>query len=186
MLLVGWGLARVGAAWHQPQSFRKHMKPVKLSDLMEALEFDMPDHLSRVDVQEGRVVLVERSVLNAAEEGDEELLRRLPEWQKAEADIARAIAEDPGDRFVDAPDRFEFHEYHQMERFIRAVDDDEAAEQLWRAIKGKGAFRYFKDTAHRLGLLDDWFRYRANAMKEFVIAWAERNHVPFEDDVRNE
>jgi hypothetical protein len=34
-----------------------------------------------------------------------------------------------------------------MERFIGTVENAEAAEQLWRAIKGKGAFRYFKDTA---------------------------------------
>jgi hypothetical protein len=45
-----------------------------------------------------------------------------------------------------------------MERFICTVADGQAADQLWRAIKGKGAFRYFKDTAHRLDLLKQWFQ----------------------------
>jgi Uncharacterised protein family (UPF0158) len=97
--------------------------------------------------------------MSAVEEGDEDLLRGLADWQQEEVEIARAMVEDSGERFVDAPAKFDFHEYRQMERFIGTVEDSEAAEQLWRAIKGKGAFRYFKDTANRLGLLQQWYRY---------------------------
>ncbi len=160
------------------------MKPIKLSELIKALEFDFEESVTRVDLQNGCVVTVDRTVLSAAEEGDEEALKELPEWEKKEVEIARAMAEDTGKRFVSAPGKFDFHEYSQMERFIRTVEDAEIAEQLWRAIKGKGAFRYFKDTASRLGLLDRWFRYRDDAMKEFVIGWAEAHNVAYEDDVK--
>lgn len=88
------------------------------------------------------------------------------------------------DRF-DAPDKFDFHEYRHMERFIGTVENADAAEQLWRAIKGKGAFRYFKDTASRLGVLERWFQYREEATRELVVSWAEANNVPVEDDVTN-
>ena len=71
-----------------------------------------------------------------------------------------------------------------MERFIGTVENTDAAEQLWRAIKGKGAFRYFKDTASRLGVLERWFQYREEAMREFVVSWAEANNVPCEDDLK--
>src|SRR5437588_8802737 len=54
-----------------------------------------------------------------------------------------------------------------------------------RRSKGKGAFRYFKDTADRLGLLNRWFQYRNDAVKEFVVEWAEDNNVPYEDDVKH-
>jgi hypothetical protein len=148
----------------------KPVKPIKLSELIDALEFDSEEHVQRVDLHKGRVVMVERSVLSALEEGDEEMLSDLPEWQKEQVEIGRAMVEDSGERFVDAPDKFEFHEYRQMERFIGTVADPEAADQLWRAIKGKGAFRYFKDTASRLGLLDAWYAYRDATMKEFVVA----------------
>lgn len=141
-----------------------------------------PTHITRFDRQTGRVVSVDRDVMSGAEEGDEERLLGLPELQKEEVEIARAICDDNNERFINAPDKFDFHEYRHMERFIETVEDGETAEALWRAIKGKGAFRYFKDTADRLGLLDRWFRYRDGAMKEFVIAWAEANNVPFEDD----
>ena len=64
---------------------------------------------------------------------------------------------------------------------MKETDD---AEQLWGAVKGKGAFRYFKDTASRLGLLEERSRYRDEAMKEFILAWAEARNVPFLADLR--
>ena len=158
-------------------------KPVKLSDLIQVLEMDMPEHITRVDLQDGRVVTVLKFMMSAMEEGDEASLDDLPDWQQPEVEIARAIMGDPGGRFMHAPDRFEFHEYRQMELFIETLYDSEAAEQLWRAIRGKGAFRYFKDTAHRLGLLEEWYAYRENAMKEFIQDWAEANQIPVEDDL---
>lgn len=162
------------------------MKAVKLSDLIEALEFDSDQHVTRVDLQNGCVVTVTGEVFSAVEEDDEEAQEDLPDWQKEELEIAQAIVADSGERFVDAPDKFEFHEYRQMERFIGQVEDTKAAEQLWRAIKGKGAFRYFKDTASRLGLLQQWYQYRDEALKQFVRDWAEFHRVPVSDDTQPE
>lgn len=156
----------------------------KLSDLMDALEFESPDYVTRYDREAGRIVMVEESVLRNVEEGDEGALADLAKWHDEELEIARAIVADTSDRFIAPPDRFEFHEYRQLERFISTLADQTASEQLWRAIKGKGAFRYFKDTLHRLGLQEQWYRYRERAMKEFVIDWAKDNQVPYEDDSR--
>ena len=160
------------------------MKPVKLSELIEALEFDSDEYTNRVDLQNGCVVRLPNSLLSAAEEGDEEALDSLADWEKEEVEIAKAIVADSGERFVDAPDKFDFHEYRHMERFIGTVENTETAEQLWRAIKGKGAFRYFKDTASRLGLLKQWYQYRDDALKEFVLEWAEAHQVPIMDDTK--
>jgi len=159
--------------------------PAKLSDLMDALLFESEETVTQYDRETGRMVMVERSVLSAIEEGDEESLSDLRDWQKEQVEIARAIAADSGERFIAPPDKFDFHEYRHMERFIGRVENGEHAEQLWRAIKGKGAFRYFKDTASRLGLLDQWYRYRDDAMKQFVLEWAEANNVPCEDDMKD-
>jgi hypothetical protein len=158
------------------------MKPVKLSELIDALEFDSDEYACRIDLQNGTVVRVDRSLLNVAEEGDEDALENRPDWEKEDAEIAKAIAADSGKRFVAAPDKFNFHEYRQMESFIGTVEDRAAAEELWRAIRGKGAFRYFKDTAARLGLLKQWYQYRDNAMEQHVRDWAEAHQVPIEDD----
>ena len=159
------------------------MKPIKLSELIEAVEFDSDEYGSWVDLQTGTLVRVEDAVLNAVEENDDDLLENLPDWQKPEIEIARAVLADSGERFVDPPDKFDFNEYSHMERFIGTIEDAAAAEQLWQAIKGKGAFRYFKDTAHRLGVLKKWYAYRSSAQKEFVRDWAEANQIPVEDDM---
>ena len=161
------------------------MKPAKLSELMEALEFDSDEHVTRVDLQNGGVVMVDQSLFSAVEEADEDALGDLPDWQKAQVEIARAIVADSGERFLDAPDKFDFHEYRHLERFIGTVASAEAAEQLRQAIKGKGAFRYFKDTASRLGLLEQWYRYRDAVLKEFVVEWAEAKNVPYIDDLKD-
>lgn len=157
--------------------------PPTLSDLTEALEFDIPTHIMLFDRQTGRMVSVDRDVMNGVEEEDKERLDGLPDWQKDEVEIARAVCADNGERFINGPSKFDFHEYSYMERFIETIEDEETAEALWHAIKGSGAFRRFTDTADRLGLLDRWFRYRDAAMKAFVIEWAEANNVPFEDDL---
>src|ERR1700745_3910033 len=94
------------------------MKPVKLSELIDALEFDFDERVTRVDLQNGCVVTVDRAVLSAVEENDEASPGQLPDWQKPELEIARAIVDDSGKRFVAAPEKFDFHEYRQMERFI--------------------------------------------------------------------
>ena len=156
--------------------------PAKLSDLIDVLLMDSPEHLTRFDRQTGQIVSVERSILSAVEEGREDSLTNLPDWQKKEVEVARALWEDAGERFLGPPDKFDFNEYRQMERFIGTLSDEGIADQLWRAIKGKGAFRYFKDTLHRLGIHEEWYRYRDAAMKEFVIGWAKANNVLYEDD----
>jgi hypothetical protein len=158
------------------------MKPVKLSELIKALEFDSDEFGSWVDLQTGSMVRLAHSLVSAVEEGDEDALEDLAGWEKEEVEIAKAVVADSGERFVDAPDKLDFHEYRHMERFIGTVENAGAAEQLWRAIKGKGAFRYFKDTASRLGLLKQWYQYRDEAMREFVRDWAEAHQVPFVDD----
>lgn len=161
--------------------------PARLYDLSDALEFDSEEIKQYFDRQTGRIVAVERSTLEAVESDDEEELASLEDWQREDLELVRAIVDDDfgeGARFIAPPDKFEFHEYRQMERFIGTIDDADIADQLWGAIKGKGAFRYFKDTLYRVRLEDRWYRFRDEAMKAFVLAWAEDNGVTVIDEPR--
>ena len=150
---------------------------VKLADLTDALEFATEESAVWLDRQTGRVVVVDNDALAALESvGDDETPEDLEDWQEDQLPAARGIVKnDP--RYLALPTKFDFHEYRHMERFIGTVADPHSAEELWRAIKGRGAFRYFKDTADRLGLLDDWFRYRDAAVTRFMLDWAEVNEV---------
>ena len=162
------------------------MSPLaKLSELTDALAFESAERRTYFDRHTGRIVSVADRILSAVEEGEDEALTSMPDWQKEEVETARTIVDHDGDRFIDPPGKFEFNEYRHMERFIGALTDAKAAEELWRAIKGHGAFRHFKDTLYRLGIQNQWFGYRDEAMKEFVIRWAEANNVPYEDDIKD-
>ena len=155
---------------------------VKLSELVEAVDWVSEDQQPLIDLESGHVVFVDSYLTGLLEEGDEEALAELPDWQQEGLEIARAVLADTGRRFMAVPDRFDFHEYRQMERFIGTVEDTGAAEALRRAIKGRGAFGRFKDAAARLDLLERWFRYRDDALRDFVRDWAEVKGLAFEDD----
>jgi hypothetical protein len=50
---------------------------------------------------------------------------------------------------------------------------ERVGEQLERALHGKGAFRYFKDTARRLGVEQDWYAYRTKGLERIAREWGE-------------
>jgi len=150
----------------------------KLADLTDMLEMMPEESGAWLDRQTGRVVVVEHMVIRAVE-GDA-APGGLEDWQEEQVAVARGIC-DGAPRYLALPTKFDFHEYRHMERFIGTVADGRIAEQLWHAIKGKGAFRHFKDTAGRLGLLDDWFAYRDQAAKRFILDWAEANRVTVDE-----
>jgi hypothetical protein len=59
-----------------------------------------------------------------------------------EADM---VENDTNGRFVEIPSFDSYEAYGVMEAFIDTVTDDRLANQLQRAITGRGAFRRFKD-----------------------------------------
>ncbi|MCP4153023.1 MAG: hypothetical protein GY757_35150 [bacterium] len=106
-----------------------------------------------------------------------------PEWQKEHLEKIKPIPEDtcPA-RYIGLPLKYDFHEYAVMERFITSLSGADMRESLWRAIKGRGAFRDFKNEINRLRIADQWYAYRDAALKEFVIRWCEAGDIPYVDD----
>ncbi len=113
--------------------------------------------------------------LRAAEE--DEPLEEFPEWQHEAIRIAGEILET--DHYLPLPTKFDIHEYSIMERFCRSLDNDDMRDDLCNAIRGRGAFRYFKDRIHGYGIADDWYQYRDEALKEIAIAWCEENGIRY-------
>jgi len=94
---------------------------VKLSDLIEGLEFQSDERPSFLNLTTGEVVAITDEELRAAEENAP--LEGFPEWQHDAIRIARDIVET--DHYLPLPDRFEIHEYQIMERFCLSVDDED-------------------------------------------------------------
>src|SRR6266566_5935333 len=114
---------------------------VKLQDILEGMDFQSDEQSSFLNLTTVDVVAITDDELRAAEH--DAPLEDFPEWQHDAMRIARDIVET--EHYLPLPDRFEMHEYQIMERFCLSVDDDALREDLCDAIRGRGAFRRFKD-----------------------------------------
>ena len=66
-----------------------------------------------------------------------------------------------------------------MERFCRTTEDSSARDELLDAIHGSGAFRMFRRTVERLGLLDRWHSFRELAFESIARDWLESHGIPY-------
>ncbi len=151
------------------------MKPcVALEEIVEGMQWQSDDMTSYLNTKTGQVVSVSDDDLASAEVGDPS--KQLSDWEAEAIGIARAVLQ--GSDYVALPDQFEIDEYRIMERF--ASDAEEAVrERLLRAIRGSGAFRYFKDTVHELGLAQEWYSFRGQAYEQIAADWCRDNGIDY-------
>jgi len=67
-----------------------------------------------------------------------------------------------------------------MERFAEARRDDRQRDELLDATHGRGAFRMFKSAVRRLGIEQEWYRFRDSALEEIAKEWLEPNGIEYE------
>jgi hypothetical protein len=101
----------------------------------------------------------------------------LPDWQGQQADLVKAIDGDEGGRFVPLPDKFDVNEWDMMRDFATSQKDDRLAEDLLRAIQGRGAFRYFKDRIHDAGVEKQWYEFRDAQYRQIALNWCEAEKI---------
>jgi hypothetical protein len=102
----------------------------------------------------------------------------LPDWQQQELQAAEQVERGYGTRYTAIP-RTESHDaYRDMERFIGSVWDERLQNRLWRAIQGRGAFRYFKDVLHEYPAeRERWFAFSDRRIKERMLDWLESENI---------
>ena len=92
--------------------------------------------------------------------------------------LAAAI-EDMPERFLRFPTKYEIHPYRIMEDFIDQLSPGKAQKELACAIRGKGAFRRFKQSVRFHGLERRWYDYLAEAYRELAIRWCEEEGLEY-------
>ena len=150
---------------------------VKLNDIIEGMEFQSDETSSYLNKRKGEVVTITDEEFRAAE--DNEPIEDSPEWQHKNIKTAKEILET--DDYISVPSKFEIHEYEIMERFCLSITDNEIRENMYRSIKGSGAFRRFKENIHRYNIAEDWYKYREEAIKQIAMDWCEENDIKFTD-----
>ena len=66
---------------------------------------------------------------------------------------------------------------------IYNLDNIEHQNKLLYTIKGKGAFRRFKDALIMLDIRNEWFKFKEKELIEMARKILEENQIDFEDDL---
>lgn len=81
--------------------------------------------------------------------------------------------------FLPLPDKQEIDEWGMMVSFAQSRDEEQVTRELLDAVQGRGAFRMFRSTVTRHGLLDEWYAFRDASYEEIAVDWLEAHGVPF-------
>jgi len=149
-------------------------KPVLLSDVMFEIEGTTEEWSSFVDRRNGEVVGLPSSTLEFVEEG-EDPEDYCDEGGEELLELARKICNT--DDFVSLPSQFDIHEWSIMRDFCNLVDSDSDRTELLKAVHGSGAFRFFRATINRLGLVDQWNNFKEATIETIVIDWLESQSI---------
>ena len=129
---------------------------IKLSDIIDELDMMSLEMQSYLNLKTGKIVTVS-------------------DYIRSEEDAADI--EENSDNYIVLATQYDINEYSIMEDFINVIDNNEIKGELYDAIRGKGAFRRFKDTIRYLNIESKWYEFKANALKKLAIEWCEENNI---------
>lgn len=161
---------------------------VDLDELAIALDTDFSELHQYLDLETGRIVPIMDELSRELEKiydeiydgaGNrvvtlEEYLQRRddPDWQKEMMLEADRVEQGYGTRYIRVERDDPYGDYRDMERFIGTIEDARLRERLWNAIRGRGAFRRFKDLLARHPQVEEaWFEFKDARLQKRVANW---------------
>jgi hypothetical protein len=152
--------------------------PVNLLAVVDQMDVISDEVTAYINRKNGELVTFTAEDISLAEEEDDNY--SVPEWQREIVDKAKQALSN--DDYLELPDKFEMDEYGIMERYSYAIEDEQVRDALLKAIKGKGAFRRFKDKVHEKGIDKNWHQFRTNAFKQIAADFLLSQGIAFVDE----
>ncbi len=150
---------------------------VKLKDIIECMELNSDEMRSFLNIKSRQIITLTMEDMELSDRDSDD--ERIPKWQKELVQAAKDIEENFED-YLELPGKYEIDEYEIMEEFCSSIKNENISAAFYNAIRGKGAFRRFKDTLNRYNLEDKWNVYYYEALKEIAIEWCKDNDLNFE------
>jgi hypothetical protein len=148
---------------------------VSIKDVVYEMDVLSEEHSAFLNRRTGELVTLSIEELSAAEEDDD--IDDYPEWQKEMIIKAKEVIS--SDDYLPLPSKFDIHEYHIMEDVCCSVEGDKIRGELLDKIRGRGAFRRFKDAIKSHGIEEEWYRFRQGELEKIAIEWLEGNHISY-------
>lgn len=153
---------------------------LKLQDLIEEMDSQIDGYYTVVNKENGQIISVSEDILRKVE--DDEIDRDShPDWEQDVIDNAINIVENE-ENYATIPSRFDIDEYSIMEDFVLAVKPEKVSDKLYTAIKGRGAFRRFKDSISELSVEEQWYQFKEQRLKEMAIEWCKEEGIAYFDE----
>ena len=149
--------------------------PVSLRDVVEAMDLPNNDWQSYLNPVTGEIVTVTDEDRRLVEDGED--LDKLPDWQRETLTRVREVLE--SERFLALPGSFDVHEWSIMEQFAQSHSNARQRDEMLDPLHGRGAFRMFRSAIRRLGIEDDWQRFRDSAFQEIAKDWLEAHGIAY-------
>lgn len=141
---------------------------INLSVVLEAIEMASDSSTAYYDLETNGIVWYMDPVVFGEDEENEALGELIEEGWKT--------------RFFELPSQFDIHEYGMMENFIYEEIPVGAIQDYFESlIRGRGAFRRFKDQLRKLGIEQEWYDYQEKAQKRLAIEWCEDHGFNYEE-----
>jgi Uncharacterised protein family (UPF0158) len=148
---------------------------VSLRDVLDEMELSSDEATGYINRKTGEIITLTDEVVALAEDPD--AATDAPQWQKDLLPKAREVL--ASEDFIPLPSKFEIHEWAIMERFAQSLTDAAVSDELDAALHGRGAFRRFKDAVQRLGIADEWYRFRDAALEEIAVEFLETHGIAY-------
>lgn len=137
---------------------------IKLDVILDAIDMADDNYTYFLDLETGEsVFLADELITGLDNEGLEDEIDENPE------------------RYLRLPTKFEIHEYHIMEEFIWTLKG-ERADKLECAIRGRGAFRRFKDMVDRMGISQRWYDFQAEYYRKLATQWCRDHRLEYTEE----
>ena len=150
------------------------MRKVKLDEIIDSIEMQHDEAEQYFHRKTGKIILIYDGeiMVNAEDE-----FKNYPEWQQENIEELKEKFET--DDYIELPTKYAIHEYNIMKEFCLSVEDEDIKDKLLDAISGRGAFRMFKSRAYEYNILEKWYEYKNEALKQIAIDWCEENKIEF-------
>lgn len=137
---------------------------VKLEDVVDAIEMASDEYQYFYNRMTGEVLAVGDPFLTGDEQ-DREMLEEIDEnW----------------DNYERLPAKYDINEYQIMESFIEDEIPAAIQDQMEEAIRGKGAFRRFKEMLRGLDMEEEWYGYRDMEYRRLAKEWCGHLGITWE------
>ena len=156
--------------------------PLSLREIINSLEMVSDQVEFYLNRETGEIIELLKDVQQEWDWENEEIeTEDLEDWQKEIRLLGEKVIS--SDIYIPFPTKFEIFEYRIMEDFCLSYPDEKISRFLCKKIRGRGAFRRFKDAIYNFEIEKEWFDFKDKALKEIGISWLDENDLSYIDDI---